>query len=50
MKRKPFTEEQIIGVLREHELGAKTAHLCRNARWQLPGSQCNWIRVGSKSS
>jgi putative transposase len=28
MKRK-FTEEQIIGVLREHELGAKTADLCR---------------------
>ena len=30
MKRKRFTEEQIIGVLREHELGAKTADLCRN--------------------
>jgi putative transposase len=29
MKRKRFTEEQIIGVLREHELGAKTADLCR---------------------
>ena len=28
-KRKRFTEEQIIGVLREHELGAKTADLCR---------------------
>jgi putative transposase len=28
MKRKRFTEEQIIGVLREHELGAKTADLC----------------------
>lgn len=24
MKRKRFTEEQIIGVLREHDLGAKT--------------------------
>ena len=29
MKRKRFTEEQIIGFLREHELGAKTADLCR---------------------
>jgi putative transposase len=29
MKRKWFTEEQIIGVLKEHELGAKTADLCR---------------------
>ena len=29
MKRKRFTEEQIIGVLKEHELGSKTADLCR---------------------
>jgi putative transposase len=29
MKRKRFTEEQIIAVLREHELGTKTADLCR---------------------
>jgi putative transposase len=29
MKRKRFTEEQIIGLLREHDLGAKTADLCR---------------------
>jgi len=29
MKRKRFTEEQIIGILREHELGTKTADLCR---------------------
>ena len=29
MKRKRVTEEQIIGVLKEHELGAKTADLCR---------------------
>ena len=29
MKRKHSTEEQIIGVLKEHELGAKTADLCR---------------------
>ena len=29
MKRIRFTEEQIIGILKEHELGAKTADLCR---------------------
>ncbi len=29
MKRARFTEEQIIGVLKEHEAGAKTAHLAR---------------------
>ena len=29
MKRSKFTEEQVIGILREHEAGAKTAELCR---------------------
>ena len=29
MKRSRFTEEQIIGVLREHEADAKTADLAR---------------------
>jgi putative transposase len=29
MKRKRFSEEQIFGILKEHELGAKTADVCR---------------------
>lgn len=29
MKRKRFTEEQIIGVLKENEAGAKVEDLCR---------------------
>jgi putative transposase len=29
MRRGRFTKDQIIGVLREHEAGVKTADLCR---------------------
>ena len=29
MKRSRFSEEQIIGVLKEHELGTATADVCR---------------------
>jgi hypothetical protein len=32
MNRARFTEEQIIGVLKEHEAGAKTADLARKPR------------------
>lgn len=31
MKRKRFTGEQIIGVLKQAEAGAKTSDLCRQA-------------------
>jgi len=29
MKKARFTEEQIIGILREHEAGSATADVCR---------------------
>jgi len=29
MKRSRFSEEQVIGILKEHEAGAKTADVCR---------------------
>ncbi|PYF01802.1 transposase [Rhodopseudomonas faecalis] len=29
MKRNRFSEEQIIGILKEHEAGVPVAHLCR---------------------
>ncbi|NPV20366.1 hypothetical protein [Bradyrhizobium aeschynomenes] len=35
MKRKRFTEEQIIAVLKEHEAGAKKADLAVNRRSKL---------------
>jgi putative transposase len=38
MKRTIRTEEQIIGILQEHEAGAKCADLCRNA-WKAKYSE-----------
>ena len=29
MKKSRFTEEQIIGIVKQHEAGVKTADLCR---------------------
>ena len=41
MKRSGFSEEQIIGVLREHEAGAKAADLCRK-HGISEGTLYNW--------
>ena len=32
MKKRRFTEEQIIGFLKQHEAGMETADLCREHR------------------
>ncbi|HYI95116.1 MAG TPA: transposase [Bryobacteraceae bacterium] len=29
MKKSPYSEEQIIGILKEHEAGLKTADVCQ---------------------
>jgi putative transposase len=36
MKKSRYTEEQIIGILKQHEAGVKTADLCRDQvrRWR----------------
>jgi putative transposase len=41
MKRARFTEDQIIGVLKEHEAGAKTADLARK-HGVSEGTLYNW--------
>jgi putative transposase len=42
MKRARSTEEQIIGVLKDHEAGAKTADLARK-HGVLEATLYNWI-------
>lgn len=41
MKRKRFSEEQIISILREHEAGVATADLCRK-HGMSSASLCAW--------
>ena len=41
MKRRRFSEEQIIAVLKESEAGAKTEELCRR-HGVSPATFCNW--------
>jgi transposase-like protein len=57
MKRARFTEEQIIGVLKEHEAGARTADLARKHRvseatiynWKvLWSAPCRQMAIGTK--
>ncbi|EME69444.1 transposase [Paramagnetospirillum caucaseum] len=42
MKRSRFTEEQIIGILKEQEAGAKTLELCRKHGISSPTFDLPW--------
>ena len=41
MKKSRFSEERIIGILKEHEAGSKTADLCRQ-HGMSPATLCKW--------
>ena len=41
MKRSRFTEDQIIGILKEHETGVSVAYLCRK-RGVSDTDTCKW--------
>ena len=49
MKKSRYAEEQIIGILKQHEAGVKTADLCRElvripsvAGWPTEASLLEW--------
>jgi hypothetical protein len=44
MKGSRFSEEQIIGVLREHQAGAKTEEVCRRHGISIH-STCSGLKV-----
>jgi len=41
MKKSRYTEEQIIGILKQHEVGVKTVDLCRST--ELSASSLNQL-------
>ena len=53
MKKSRFSEEQIIGILKQHEAGVKAADLCREhgtvLRPFMPGSRSSLVLSGPLS-
>jgi putative transposase len=44
MKQSRYSEEQIIGILKEHDAGVKTADLCRQ-HGMSPATFYKWKRL-----